>query len=214
MGIYPPEPLRLMQLILPKTLTWIALTLLVWVCTSNDIFAGDALSPSKGALLVATTNLDQSSFRQTVILLTHYSERGATGIAINRSAKISLKEAFPNHKEFNDVTENLFLGGPVRTDAVFVLMQTQRPHAGMRKIANNIYFTVGIDAISHGLDNMDTDEYARAYMGYTGWAPGQLSAEIARGDWLVVKSDPSIIFQNDHEKMWQKLYQSWSGHWI
>ena len=29
----------------------------------------------------------------------------------------------------------------------------------------------------------------RAYVGYAGWAPGQLAGEIARGDWLVAPGD-------------------------
>ena len=181
----------------------------------NPVWASNHFgAPSKGSFLVATEKLDQSSFRQTVIFITHYSNRGATGIAINRSAKIPLEDAFPHQKKLHGIKDLLFLGGPVRTDAVFVLMQTSRPHAGMRNITDNIYFTVGIEAITHGIPNIVEGEYTRAYMGYAGWAPGQLQAEINRGDWLVIDAEPSIIFEMDHKEIWKKLYSSWSGRWI
>jgi len=196
-----------------------------WGLISLVFFLGSILSqpiwaskhfgtPVKGSFLVATDKLEHSSFRQTVIFLTHYSNRGATGIAINRSAKIPLDEAFPQQKKLHGIKDLLFLGGPVRTDAVFVLMQTSRPHAGMHNITDNIYFTVGIEAISHGIPNIAEGEYTRAYMGYAGWAPGQLQAEIDRGDWLVIDAESSIIFEMDHQEIWQKLYRSWSGRWI
>ena len=182
---------------------------------SNPIWASDLVStPSKGNFLVATDKLDQSSFRQTVIFITHYSNRGATGIAINRSAKIPLEEAFPQQKKLHGIKDFLFLGGPVRSDAVFVLMQTSRPHAGMHNITDNIYFTVGIEAITHGIPNIVEGEYTRAYMGYAGWAADQLQAEIDRGDWLVIDAKPNIIFEMDHKEIWKTLFRSWSGRWI
>ena len=33
-----------------------------------------------------------------------------------------------------------------------------------------------------------------AYLGYAGWAPGQLAAEIARGDWIVAPADAESVF--------------------
>jgi len=171
-------------------------------------------NPRKGSFLVATEKLDQSSFSHTVVFLTHYSPRGATGIAVNRSAKIPLEQAFPKQKKLHGIKDILFLGGPVRTDAIFVLMQTKRPHAGMRNITENIYFTIGIEAITHGLPKIEEGEFTRAYVGYTGWASGQLQAEIDRGDWLVIEADPSIIFEMDHSEIWENLYNTWSGRWV
>ncbi|KPJ94444.1 MAG: hypothetical protein AMJ55_06395, partial [Gammaproteobacteria bacterium SG8_15] len=107
---------------------------------------------------------------------------GASGIAINRPANIPLNEAFPTIKELKDVNQSLYLGGPVKTNGIFVLMKTKRPHAGMKQIIDNIYFTVGLDAVIHSLPKAIEGEVTRAYAGYAGWSPGQLQAEIKRGD--------------------------------
>jgi putative transcriptional regulator len=168
----------------------------------------------KGVFLVATENLTHSSFRETVILLTHSSARGSTGIAINRPSQISLHEAFPDIRQFKQLNDELYLGGPVLSNRVFVLMMTERPHAGMHEVGKNLFFTSGLNAVIHGLDKLKPGEHTRAYAGYTGWAAGQLEAEIARGDWRVVAYDPRIVFDNELKSVWSRLYERFSGRWI
>jgi putative transcriptional regulator len=168
----------------------------------------------KGVFLVATEQLAQSSFRKTVILLTHYSEQGATGLAINRPSDVPLNEAFPDIKAFRHYSGAVFLGGPVQTNAVFALMRTDKPQEGMYRIADDLYFSAGVDALATGLEDTKSELTTRAYAGYSGWAPGQLDAEINRGDWLVVHADVEIIFKQHHEDIWEELFQAWSGQWI
>jgi putative transcriptional regulator len=45
-------------------------------------------------------------------------------------------------------------------------------------------------------------EGLRVYIGYSGWAPGQLEAEIARGSWKLAPADSSAIFDNKSERPW------------
>jgi putative transcriptional regulator len=41
-------------------------------------------------------------------------------------------------------------------------------------------------------------------LGYTGWGPGQLEAEIARNDWFTVPEDPALVFDEDRDTVWDK----------
>ncbi|MBV9814774.1 MAG: YqgE/AlgH family protein, partial [Alphaproteobacteria bacterium] len=41
-------------------------------------------------------------------------------------------------------------------------------------------------------------------LGYAGWAPGQLDAEIQANGWLSVPADTAIIFDPDHDQKWQR----------
>lgn len=168
----------------------------------------------KGTFLVATKNLASSSFSETVILLTHYSHEGATGLAINRPAKMSLNEAFPGMDQLQGNHEELYLGGPVKPDTIFVLMKTKHPNANMRNIANDLYFAPGVMAFTKDKLASAADDNARAYAGYSGWAPGQLEAEVRRGDWLVIESELDIVFADENQNLWQKLTRDWSGTWI
>ncbi|WP_455208113.1 YqgE/AlgH family protein [Kaarinaea lacus] len=198
------------------TLYLLVLYLFGTQCLAHAVLvAGPQLEPKTGRFLVATSNLAQTSFKETVIFITHFSSAmGATGITINRSAHIPLNEAFPTIKELKDVNQSLYLGGPVKTNGIFVLMKTKRPHAGMKQIIDDIYFTVGLDAIIHGLPKAVEGEATRAYAGYTGWSPGQLQEEIKRGDWIIVETDTSIVFEENPEYVWQRLRKTWSGNWI
>jgi len=171
-------------------------------------------SPETGIFLVATEQLENTSFAQTVILITHNSEKGAAGLAINRPSQYHLNELFPKQSELRRHADEVFLGGPVQADSIFVLMRTRRPHKGMYQVAKDLYFAAGLDALSHGLKNLGDKEIVRAYVGFSGWAPGQLDQEIERGDWLVVHANTDIIFDQDNGSVWQRLYKTWTGQWI
>ena len=41
-------------------------------------------------------------------------------------------------------------------------------------------------------------------LGYAGWGGGQLEQEIQQNTWLIVDTDPGIIFNPDPDKKWQQ----------
>ena len=45
-------------------------------------------------------------------------------------------------------------------------------------------------------------EKALFAVGYAGWAPDQLDAELARGDWSVVDADEALIFDLPVSEKW------------
>jgi putative transcriptional regulator len=42
----------------------------------------------------------------------------------------------------------------------------------------------------------------RIYVGHAGWGPGQLEAEIARGDWKLEPADAGAIFNEKSDHPW------------
>lgn len=172
-------------------------------------FTDQAEAKTQGRFLVATEQLDGTSFQQAVILITHHSERGATGLAINRPTDIPLKQLFPRIPQLRQRTDSLYLGGPVSTNAIFVLLHTEHPQQGMHLIADNIYFSTAQNAFRYPLGSR-----SRTYAGYTGWASGQLQYEIDRGDWLLIQTQPEIIFDEDPGGLWKRLIKGWSGQWL
>ena len=54
-------------------------------------------------------------------------------------------------------------------------------------------------------------------LGYAGWGPGQLDAELARGSWHVVNASEELVFSDSPETIWRRLlppptYQVFLGH--
>lgn len=167
-----------------------------------------------GMLLVATENLNGSSFEKTVILITQHDLQGSLGIAINRPAHQNIREFFP---KFNAKTGSLplFLGGPVRPLALFVLTHT-KPQKGWVPILSDIYFTGGPNAyqfLQQAQINLH-EPHLRVFAGYAGWAAGQLEKEIKHGDWLTTPVDSAAIFSTEPEKTWERLHHTHSGKWI
>jgi putative transcriptional regulator len=39
-------------------------------------------------------------------------------------------------------------------------------------------------------------------LGYSGWGPGQLEAEMQTGSWITVPADPTIVFDKDPSRIW------------
>lgn len=167
-----------------------------------------------GMSLVATTNLQGTSFDKSVILITQYNQQGTLGIAINRPSHQKLSDFFP---DFKAIAGNypLHLGGPVRPLALFVLART-KARDGWLPVTGDIYVTGGVEAhrfLNQRQNNLPTSAF-RVYAGYSGWAPDQLENEIQRGDWLTVMLEPDTIFSNAPEVMWEQLYRLNSGKWI
>ncbi len=202
-----------------RTVQHILFGLLMIIGGYSTTFAGVApyhspsIQKNTGVFLVATEQLHGSSFQQTVILLTHYNKRGATGLAINRPAGIPLQQAFPGVHQLQQSTDPLYLGGPVNTNSIFVLLRTQQPGKNMHRIADDIYFATGKNVFTHSFKPA-THTATRTYAGYAGWAAGQLQNEINRGDWMIVRSHPKIVFEEDSESLWQHLSKRWIGKWI
>ncbi len=41
-------------------------------------------------------------------------------------------------------------------------------------------------------------------LGYAGWAPGQLEAEIDAGAWVTVPADEALVFDDDYAGKWRR----------
>ena len=174
----------------------------------------DASQLEKGVFLVASRDLAGSLFEKSVVFITDYDANGAVGLIINRPTDIPLTRLLPDVHEPAHNIDKLYIGGPVVPRGLFLLMRTDRSHASQSRIIADVSFAVGVEALIHMLNNAGPTDAVRAYSGYTGWQPGQLEAEISRGDWLVVHDDTALIFEADPRRIWVELMKKWSGRWL
>jgi putative transcriptional regulator len=71
---------------------------------------------------------------------------------------------------------------------------------GMR-IANGLYLTTSPDLLRRMLEP-EPPSNARFVIGYSGWGPGQLEAELEASAWLISDVDKDLIFNTPPERMW------------
>jgi putative transcriptional regulator len=158
--------------------------------------------PAKGMFLVATDVVQGELFANTVVLLLHYDETGAFGLVVNRPTDVELDELFADADELAGYRGTLFWGGPVQMDSLRALLYTDEPPEGAEKIIGSVYLVAFDDAVALG----PTDPARlRLYIGYAGWAPGQLDYELARGSWRILPATREQVFADEPRGLWKHL---------
>ena len=180
-----------------RIVTW--LVFVVWLL---PVAAGADQQPAKGKLLVATELVQGDVFAQTVILLLHYDENGAMGIVVNRPTDIDPEELTADVDALSGYSGTLYWGGPVQMNSLRALLRTDTPPKGAQAIVDSVY-QVHID---DGLKDSPTDPASlRFFIGYAGWAAGQLDREMDRDSWHVVPASDEHVFAEDPRALWKRL---------
>ncbi|WMS85888.1 YqgE/AlgH family protein [Pleionea litopenaei] len=160
----------------------------------------------KNHFLIAMPNLDDPNFFRSVTLLCEHNEEGAMGIVINHPTEVTTSELL-DHLEIQvapDFHERPVLaGGPVQTDRGFVIHHGTNAWQSSLAVGEHITITTSQDILEALPQQADLDD-AFIALGYAGWGPGQLEAELAENAWLSVPADPSILFATDVAERWQK----------
>lgn len=168
----------------------------------------------KGVLLVAAKNLFDPNFEKTVILITEYNEDGTLGLVINKPTEITVEEALPKLSHYMPYLDYLYLGGPVATTSVSLLLKTETAMPGTNQVIAGIYQVNSLDLFNVLLLDKIDKRYIRLYAGVTGWAPGQLETELIRGSWYIWHADINLIFSSEPEILWDELIRKVTAKWV
>ncbi|MGR3617586.1 MAG: YqgE/AlgH family protein [Paracoccaceae bacterium] len=166
-----------------------------------------------GKLLIAMPGMEDMRFEHSVVYLCSYSEKGAMGLIVNKVAEdLILRELLEQLEIEVEDPENaalpIHVGGPVETSRGFVL-HTSDYDANLHsmQIDERFSMTTTLDILEDVAKGEGPDR-ALMMLGYAGWAPGQLEAEIALNGWLTVDASRELVFDKpDHEK-WQAALQT------
>ena len=162
----------------------------------------------KGIFLVANPSLRDHNFRQTVILLCEHGEEGALGVVVNRPTKINITEVLPQIPILEGQKHMVFSGGPVQRNHLLILYRTPEEPENTHHVFNGVYLGGNMTALEEIVKNPFSPDNFRAFMGYSGWAPGQLENEMESGSWLTLPADSSFMFDWDHTRVWTDILQS------
>lgn len=163
----------------------------------------EVLRPAVGRFLVATERVRGSIFQHSVVLLLSYAEDGALGLVVNRRTDLALHDLVQGAV---DGTGALYFGGPVARGSVLVLLRASEPPERAMRIAGDLFLTVDPAILLQGTADAAASKDLRVYTGYAGWGPGQLDAEIARGDWIVASESVEAVFDDAPDQLWKKLH--------
>lgn len=162
------------------------------------------IEPEAGMLLVATRELRDPVFSETVILLLNHSIAGSQGLIVNQRSQLHLPDVITGIDASAD-KHPVFFGGPLGTDQVFMLLHGGNAVPGTQQVTDDIRFSSSRRVIEDLLaDRMPVGEL-RIYLGYASWITGQLAMEIARGSWLLVRGDTGMVFDAAGKGLWERL---------
>jgi putative transcriptional regulator len=158
------------------------------------------------AFLLSMPQLMDPNFNRTVVLLCRHSEKdGAFGVVVNRPllttgrVTVNLDPPASTDRELQ-----LWIGGPVEPQRSWILVGREGvadDDAGTR-ITDNLYLSTSPDLLRRMLDP-EPPPLARLIVGYSGWGPGQLEAELQASAWLMAEVDRDLIFTTPSDRMWE-----------
>jgi len=159
-----------------------------------------------GKLLIASPGMGDPRFFGAVIFICAYGPDGAMGLVVNRPAPDidlgNLLRQLDISAAENSKDLGVFFGGPVEPGRGFVLHGPDY-HAKDSTLEINAFFSMTASLqILEALGEGAGPQSALLALGYSGWAPGQLEAEIADNGWLIADGTPDLVFCDDPGTMW------------
>ena len=163
-----------------------------------------------GQMLVAMPTMSDRRFRRSVIYMCSHSDEGAMGLIVNqRSPDVSLADLLSQLGLSDDsadqagpdelLEQGVLNGGPVSTERGFVLHTNDYfAEEATLAIGDGICLTATIEILKAMAAGQGPRRSVLA-LGYAGWAPGQLEAEIGANGWLHCPADRDLIFDTDLE---------------
>jgi putative transcriptional regulator len=159
------------------------------------------MESTQGQLLIAGPSLLDSNFFRTVVLMIEHSDEGALGLVLNRPSQTTVGEAVAELEQLLDLDDPLFIGGPVQPSSLIVLAEFDE--AGDAALL--AFDDVGVLATGASLEDPAGVRRGRAFVGHAGWGPGQLDAEIERGDWILEPALREDAFADQPTELWQSV---------
>ena len=109
---------------------------------AEDVPAGKPL------MLLATPELADPVFGQTVLLTAPLREGARIGVILNRPTEHPMQALFPDHKVLNQIKDNVYFGGPMLPEVMVVLVRSDTdPGQGALKVGNGLFLAISAPLI-------------------------------------------------------------------
>lgn len=176
-----------------------------------------SLAPS---ILLAAPQLGDPNFERRVVLLGKHEEEGALGWVLNGAALAPVGEMLVAAElvppgmllpETLSFQRSARVGGPVHMESGWLLYRrTSATFEGEFPIGDELAICSNQDAV-RAIVHGDEPRDFRLILGYAGWGPGQLEAELKEGVWLPGPADTALVFDTQRAALWDAALQEATG---
>ncbi len=153
-----------------------------------------------GHLLLAAPDLLEPTFRRTVLLITnHGADEGALGYVMNRPLGKTVVDLLPE-ADFPLLADvPVYLGGPVSQEHLTFASLAWDSKSRRLRYQTHLSAVEAQQLKQEGV-------VVRAFVGYSGWAEGQLERELEESAWIVKPPVPDLLVGGKTgEEIWGKL---------
>lgn len=161
----------------------------------------------QGQLLLASPALRDGVFDRSVILLAeHTFAEGAFGLVLNQPSSYVVGDLLQEN-EFAPLNHiPVYFGGPVaREQLTFSAFWWSHEHHRLR-------WAIRIPAEEAINRSHQPGTLIRAYVGYSGWSPGQLENELRLNSWIAAKPNSNLFGQNHDRSLWAEILRELSPY--
>ncbi|MCL3881480.1 YqgE/AlgH family protein [Marivita sp. GX14005] len=152
-------------------------------------------------------------FEHSVIYIcAHSDDEGAMGLIVNKpSADVTfdnLLDQLSIESRADQSGTRVHFGGPVELGRGFVLHSSDfMSELTTLEVDDAISMTGTLDVLEN-IAAGTGPEKKLILLGYAGWGPGQLEAEIAANGWLICSASTDLVFGTADSEKWQQALAS------
>jgi len=186
-----------------------------------SLFVSGSITPSVGDerqvlgfFLVASEEMRDPRFKETVILVTPHHRGEVIGVVVNKPTETAVSTLFPQSELKDEHSRQLYFGGPLSMQSLLFLIRSKKQPKASLRIFDNVFLSADRKVLEQVLRHPKPFSGLRVFSGYAGWKPGQLEAEIVQGQWLLREADTDILFNTEPALIWRTLLESSSKGYL
>ena len=168
-----------------------------------------------GQLLVAAPGVGDPRFERTVVLIVEQGPDGTLGIVVNKpigeQPLASVFQALGQKDGDATGSVRVFSGGPVQPEVGFVVHSPEYRRPETVAITDRLSMTSSM-AILRDIGNRRGPAKVLVAFGYAGWGPDQLEHEIEQRAWGIAEADPTLVFDEDRDNVWEDAWTHRTKH--
>ncbi|HSM92469.1 MAG TPA: YqgE/AlgH family protein [Anaeromyxobacteraceae bacterium] len=163
--------------------------------------------------LVASPALNDPNFRSSLVLMAEHSPEGAFGLVVNRPSPLSVRDLLTTVGEDLGQAATrtgrdgglVLIGGPVDPERLWIL---HRPGAAPPAEDGELLAPgVALGGSRALLETLVRDRESGPFLlllGYAGWGPLQLEAEVTQGSWIPLALEGDLALDLPLEERWEE----------
>jgi len=175
----------------------------------ENYLKGKFYDSTKDFFIVATDKLNDSRFKNAVIIMLDHDEKGALGVVINKPIGIftlgsllkNLNDENIEEKKIYNMKLPIYWGGPLDNNKIFIIHSKDYKNNNTKNY-KNVSITSDYKALLD-IAQKKGPMNSLVVVGLSAWTVGQLDGEIDKGHWNLSEVSEDILFEKNNENKHQ-----------